>query len=165
MVVTSLGAFVFGLIFAVGLGIAGMTQPAKVLAFLDVTGRWDPTLAVVMGSAVTVGLFCFPRILARPRALSGTPIAVSTALAVDTPLLLGAGLFGVGWGLAGYCPGPAVVSLVTGTPAVITFVSAMIAGLYLGGRMRILTNSPASIRRGRPDGAPSAHRHGRGPHH
>lgn len=141
--VRSISAFVCGLVFAVGLGLAGMTQPAKVLGFLDVTGRWDSTLAFVMAAAVTVGLVLFPKILSRSQALSGDPIALPTAHAIDGPLLLGAGLFGIGWGLSGYCPGPAIVSLVTGRPPVLIFVAAMAIGLFLGGRLRFPTNSPA----------------------
>ena len=130
-----LSAFLFGLTFALGLGLGGMTQPTKVIGFLDVTGHWDPTLAFVMGGAVAVSFVLFPRILARPSPLLGGHFALPPKRAIDAPLLAGASLFGVGWGLSGYCPGPAMVSLVTGTPSVVVFVVFMLAGLYLGGRL------------------------------
>ena len=133
--VTALSAFVCGLVFALGLGLGGMTQPARVIGFLDVTGPWDPTLAFVMGGAVSTASLFFPRILVRSKALSGARFAVPTRQDIDAPLVLGAALFGVGWGLAGYCPGPALVSLVTGSPSVFIFVAAMIAGLFLAGRL------------------------------
>jgi uncharacterized membrane protein YedE/YeeE len=133
--VKALSAFACGLLFALGLGLAGMTQPAKVIGFLDVFGAWDPTLALVMGAAVAVTLLAFPRILRRPSAVLGEPFVLPTRSAIDAPLLLGAGLFGIGWGLAGYCPGPAVVSLLTFSPAVLVFVAGMGLGLLLGGRL------------------------------
>jgi hypothetical protein len=129
-----LTAFAFGVIFALGLGMAGMTQPAKVIGFLDVAGAWDPTLAFVMGGAVLVGVLAFPRILRRPTAVLGDRFALPAKRTIDGPLLVGAALFGVGWGLSGYCPGPALVSLVTLTPSVLVFVACMGAGLGLGQR-------------------------------
>jgi uncharacterized protein len=126
-------AFLFGLIFAIGLGLGGMTQPAKVIGFLDVAGHWDPTLAFVLGGAVLTGLVLFPRILVRTGSVLGERFALPDKTAIDAPLLVGAGLFGIGWGLSGYCPGPAVVSLVTGTRPVLVFVVSMLGGLYLGG--------------------------------
>lgn len=133
-----LWAFAFGLLFAVGLGLSGMTQPAKVTGFLDIAGNWDPTLAFVMGGAVLVGFVAFPLILRRPHPLLADRFALPTRTAIDAPLLVGAVLFGVGWGLAGYCPGPAVVSLVTLSPAVIVFVVAMGIGFMIGDRARQL---------------------------
>ncbi len=105
-----------------------MTQPAKVIGFLDVTGAWDPSLAFVMLGAIAVH-FPFAQ-----RASSGAPrfapaYAVPVAAAIDRRLLFGAALFGVGWGIAGFCPGPAVVSLVTGTPTALAFVIAMLAAM------------------------------------
>jgi len=128
-----LSAFVAGLVFALGLGLAGMTQPAKVIAFLDVAGRWNPTLAFVMGGAVVVGLVAFPRILRRRAALLGDAFALPVRRRIDAELLGGAALFGVGWGLSGYCPGPAVVSLVTFAAPALVFVTCMAVGLQLGG--------------------------------
>ncbi len=127
-------AYLFGVVFALGLGLSGMTQPAKVIGFLDVAGRWDPTLAFVMAGAVGVSLVLFPRILARSASWLGEPFALPQATAIDGRLVLGAVLFGLGWGLSGYCPGPAVVSLVTGTPRIVAFVGSMAVGLYLGGK-------------------------------
>ena len=111
-------AFACGLIFAIGLGLAGMTQPAKVIGFLDLTGAWDPSLAFVMGGAVLVGLIAFPLILARRRPWLGGRFALPERNDIDAPLVAGAALFGMGWGLSGYCPGPALVSLVTGSDLV-----------------------------------------------
>ncbi len=124
-------AFLAGLVFAVGLGLAGMTHPTKVLGFLDVTGHWDPTLAFVMGSAVAVTALGFPRVLARARPVLADRFALPTGTRVDRRLVFGAAVFGVGWGLTGLCPGPAVVCLVTGTPAIGLFVIAMLVGLAL----------------------------------
>ena len=124
-------AFIFGVVFALGLGLAGMTQPAKIIGFLDVAGAWDPTLAFVMGGAVLVGALSFPWILHRRKALLGDSFALPAQHAIDAPLLIGAAVFGVGWGLSGYCPGPALVSLVTLSPPVLTFVGFMAAGQYV----------------------------------
>ena len=125
-------AFAFGLIFALGLGFAGMTQPAKIIGFLDVAGHWDPTLAFVMGGAVAVSLFLFPMILRRRGPLLEERFVLPEKKRIDAPLLVGAALFGVGWGLSGYCSGPALVSLVTAAPPVLVLVAAMAAGLYAG---------------------------------
>ena len=118
--------FVAGLMFALGLGLSGMTQPAKVLGFLDVLGRWDPTLLFVMVGAIAVHM---PLRRLRPRRRA--PTAEVLPAAVDRRLLVGASIFGVGWGLSGYCPGPALVSLLSGGSGVLLFVAAMIAGILL----------------------------------
>ncbi|HVN85252.1 MAG TPA: YeeE/YedE family protein [Candidatus Binatia bacterium] len=128
-------AFVCGTVFAIGLGISGMTQPTKVIGFLDVAGAWDPTLAFVMGGAVLVSATLFPRILRRRTAVLDDHFALPEKKTIDGRLLIGAAVFGVGWGLSGYCPGPAIVSLVTGARPVVVFVAFMLAGLYLGGRV------------------------------
>ena len=125
-------AFVLGLAFALGLGMSGMTDPGRVTGFLDVTGRWDPTLAFVMGSAVAVSFVSFGWILARPAPLFDRRFVLPKHQRITTSLVGGAALFGIGWGLSGYCPGPALVSLVTGAPAVIVFVAAMAVGVQLG---------------------------------
>jgi uncharacterized membrane protein YedE/YeeE len=125
-------AFACGALFAFGLGLAGMTQPQRVLGFLDVAGSWDPTLAVVMGSALLVTALAFPRILAAERAALGGRFALPEQRAIDAPLLGGSVLFGIGWGLAGYCPGPALVSLVTTSPQIFVFVIALAVGLGFG---------------------------------
>ena len=124
---TNLAAFASGLLFAVGLGIAGMTQPAKVLGFLDVFGAWDPSLAFVMVGAIAVYMPVFWWV----RREHGPRLHLPTRRPIDLRIVLGAALFGVGWGLAGYCPGPALVSLATlGAPA-LAFGVAMLAGMRL----------------------------------
>ena len=125
-------AFVFGVLFALGLGLAGMTNPQKIVDFLDVTGRWDPTLALVMGSAVATSLLAFRRVLARRGPLIAEEFVLPKQQAITVSLVSGAILFGIGWGLSGYCPGPALVSLITGAPAVVVFVGSMAVGLRLG---------------------------------
>ena len=122
-------AFVAGLTFAIGLGVSGMTQPAKVIAFLDVAGAWDPTLALVMCGAIAVHLVFARRIqsAAAPRLASGFSLPLTTG--IDRRLLLGAALFGIGWGIAGFCPGPAVVSLAMLTPGTLAFVAAMLSAM------------------------------------
>jgi uncharacterized protein len=125
-----LAAFACGLIFGLGLVISGMTQTPRVLGFLDILGTWDPTLVIVMASALTVAL---PGTwLARRR----TPVLADThhlptRTVIDRPLVIGAVLFGIGWGLVGLCPGPALANLATLSPAVIVFVLAMAAGILL----------------------------------
>jgi len=131
-----ISAFVLGVVFALGLGFAGMTQPAKIINFLDVAGQWDPTLAFVMGGAVAVSFGLFPVILKRRTPVLGERFVLPEKKQVDGKLVVGAGLFGIGWGLSGYCPGPAVVSLATGTWPVLVFVASMATGLSIGGRFR-----------------------------
>lgn len=115
-------ALLSGMIFGAGLAVAQMTNPAKVLAFLDWKGAWDPSLALVMGAALAVSALAYR---VRGRAAS------TTATGIDARLLTGAALFGLGWGLAGFCPGPAVAALVTGSGQVSLFVASMIAGMAL----------------------------------
>jgi uncharacterized protein len=124
-------AFLCGLVFAVGLGLSGMTHPSKVLGFLDVAGAWDPSLACVMGGALGVNLLLFPRILERARPLLDTTFHVPVKRAIDLRLLAGAALFGAGWGIAGYCPGPAVVTAASGAVPAIVFALAMLGGMAL----------------------------------
>ena len=130
-------ALLFGVVFALGLGLSGMTQPTKVIGFLNVAGAWDPTLAFVMGGAVLVSATLFPRIVRRPTAVLGDGFALPQEKRIDAPLLVGAALFGVGWGLSGYCPGPAVVSVAGGSLPVLLFVACMIAGFALAGVVRV----------------------------
>ncbi len=117
-----------GALFAVGLGISGMTQPLKVLGFLDVFGAWDPALAFVMGSAVAVTFIGYRFVLARPHPFLGASFDMPSRRNIDVQLLAGASLFGVGWGLAGFCPGPALVALASGSMDIVIFVAAMFAG-------------------------------------
>lgn len=121
--------FLLGLLFGLGLLLAGMTDPAKVLAFLDLAGAWDPSLALVMGGGIAMGLGAFGLAERRQRTLLGGPLRLPTASAIDRRLLVGSALFGVGWGLAGFCPGPALVSLGLGDTRVVVFVAAMLAGM------------------------------------
>jgi uncharacterized protein len=121
--------FLLGLLFGLGLILAGMTDPAKVLAFLDLAGAWDPSLALVMGGGIAVGIGAFAIAKRRQRTLLGGPLLLPTVTAIDRRLLVGSALFGVGWGLAGFCPGPALASLGLGNPKVMVFVAAMLAGM------------------------------------
>ena len=127
-----IASFVTGALFAVGLGISGMTQPAKVIAFLDVFGAWDPSLAFVMVGAIGVHLFANLR-MRRPEAqpVFAERFNVPTKRKPDVRLVAGAALFGLGWGAAGFCPGPAVVSSVTLGATTLIFVGAMLAGMAL----------------------------------
>jgi uncharacterized protein len=127
----AVGALICGFIFGWGLLISGMMQPAKVLAFLDVFGAWDASLAVVMAAAlaVTSAGFAIARRYGQP--LLGTPAQWPTRTDIDRPLVAGAILFGVGWGLVGLCPGPALENLATLSPRVIAFVAAMALGMVL----------------------------------
>lgn len=117
-----------GLLFALGLGLAGMTVPSRVLAFLEFR---DPALLLTMGSAVVVTLLGFPRVLRRGRPLLGPKFYLPTRSDLDRPLVVGAALFGLGWGLVGLCPGPALTGLVAGDPRQWLFVAAMLAGMAL----------------------------------
>jgi hypothetical protein len=126
-----LAAFVSGLLFAIGLGISGMTQPAKVTAFLDFAGNWDPSLACVMIGAIMVHAVLYRLIRRRPVPLFASTFSVPTRTDIDPRLIGGAALFGIGWGLGGFCPGPAVTSLASGQVSVAIFVAAMVVGMYL----------------------------------
>lgn len=120
---------VAGVVFALGLGLSGMTLPGRVLAFLDVTGAWDPSLALVMGGALAVASLVFRSTLKRPKPLLDVRFHLPTKTAVDGRLVVGAALFGIGWGLAGYCPGPALVGLAGLAPETLVFVAAMVSGM------------------------------------
>jgi uncharacterized membrane protein YedE/YeeE len=122
-------SFFAGLLFGCGLILSGMSNPAKVLAFLDLAGRWDPSLAFVMLGAILVAALAFRVGGARARTVFGGAIHVPGAARVDTRLVLGSVVFGVGWGLVGYCPGPALTSLGVGRWPTVLFVAAMIAGM------------------------------------
>jgi uncharacterized membrane protein YedE/YeeE len=121
-----------GTLFGLGLTISQMVNPAKVIGFLDVAGDWDPTLAFVMGGTLLVALPAFRFILMkRPKPVLEDDFALPTKREVDARLLAGSALFGVGWGLSGFCPGPAVTALATGLTPVLAFVAAMLAGMAL----------------------------------
>lgn len=123
--------FLAGLLFGLGLMLAGMTDPSKVLAFLDLAGAWDPSLALVMGGAIAVGVFAFALAKKRTATFLGGALHLPNSNDIDKRLLLGSLLFGAGWGLAGFCPGPAIVSLGAGQPKAAVFVLAMLAGMLL----------------------------------
>jgi uncharacterized membrane protein YedE/YeeE len=117
-----------GILFGLGLGISQMIDRERVLGFLDIIGNWDPTLAFVMGGAVLVTLISFRFILRRSRPLFGSKFYVPTRQDIDRNLVLGAALFGVGWGIAGYCPGPAITATVLGKANPFIFLVAMLVG-------------------------------------
>ena len=127
-VIASLAA---GLVFGIGLIVSGMANPAKVLGFLDLAGAWDPSLALVMAGAIAVGLPAFAWARRRTTSLLGTPMNLPSSTAIDRRLLGGSLLFGVGWGLAGFCPGPALVALGMREHKALLFVAAMLAGMAL----------------------------------
>ena len=122
-------ALMVGISFGLGLILSGMSDPSKVLGFLDLAGNWDPSLAFVMGGAVVVGLLMFPFVTKRPESILGDPMRVPTATQIDRRLVFGGLTFGVGWGLAGYCPGPALVSLAQGGIKTVLFLIAMLVGM------------------------------------
>ena len=126
-----LTAIIAGAVFALGLAISGMTDPAKVTAFLDVTGGWDPSLAFVMAAAIAVHPPLVRLGRQRRGPLCGTKFHGPAAHGLDARLVIGSAIFGVGWGLSGYCPGPALTSLVAGMTPLLVFVSAMLAGLLV----------------------------------
>ena len=120
-----------GVLFGAGLAVSQMTNPAKVQNFLDVLGSWDPSLAFVMGVALAVAAVGFAAARRRPAPLFAEAFELPTRRDLDAELLGGAALFGVGWGLSGFCPGPALAALVQGVAAVYAFVAAMLAGMAL----------------------------------
>jgi uncharacterized protein len=128
--------FIVGLLFGLGLLIAGMTDPGKVLGFLDLAGTWDPSLAFVMGGGVMVGLLGFGLAKKKTTSLSGQAFHWPDMTQIDRPLVLGSLMFGAGWGLAGFCPGPALVAMASGNDKALVFVLAMLAGMALFGRFK-----------------------------
>lgn len=120
-----------GLVFGIGLMVSGMANPAKVLGFLDLSGRWDPSLALVMGGAVAVSAVAFSIARRRSVSLLGAALKLPTARRIDRQLVIGSTLFGIGWGIAGFCPGPALVALGMGEAKAVVFVVAMLAGMGL----------------------------------
>jgi uncharacterized membrane protein YedE/YeeE len=137
-----LAALAAGALFGVGLAVAQMTDPLKVLGFLDLAGDWDPSLALVMGGAVVVGMLGFRMVTRGRKPLFDERFFLPTARDIDLPLVAGSAIFGVGWGLAGYCPGPALAAISNLSLDALLFVAAMLAGMFA---YRMWSNtSPAS---------------------
>lgn len=124
-------ALITGLLFGIGLIVSGMSNPAKVLGFLDLTGRWDPSLAFVMAGAILVGSMAFGIARRRKHSVLGMPMQLPAVKLIDRRLIGGSLLFGAGWGLAGFCPGPALVSAGSGQPGAWLFVAAMLLGMAI----------------------------------
>jgi len=122
-------ALLAGLLFGVGLMVSGMANPAKVLGFLDLAGQWNPSLAFVMAGAIAVGSLAFFAARRRDRSYLGLPMQLPVSTAITPRLVLGSAAFGIGWGMAGFCPGPALVALGAGYPKAVGFVAAMVAGM------------------------------------
>ncbi|HWC45928.1 MAG TPA: DUF6691 family protein [Casimicrobiaceae bacterium] len=129
--VKSLFALAAGFLFGIGLIVSGMANPRKVLGFLDVAGAWDPSLAMVMIGAIGIGFLAFALAARRGTSLLGAAMQLPTARHIDWRLVFGSALFGVGWGLVGFCPGPALVALGAGHVEALVFVAAMLGGLAI----------------------------------
>ena len=141
-------SFALGLLFGLGLVVSGMANPAKVLGFLDLAGAWDPSLALVMAGAIAVGVVGFAVAGRRARSWLGLPMRLPSSRNVDRRLVAGGLLFGIGWGLAGYCPGPALASLGFGGWRALVFVAAMLVGMAI---FRFLDDAvPSRLRRFEP---------------
>ena len=123
-------SFIAGLVFGIGLLLSGMSSPAKVLGFLDLGGRWDPSLAFVMAGAIAVAAIAFAIAKRMRVSLSGAPMRLSTSTTIDRRLVVGGLLFGIGWGLAGFCPGPALVAAAAGYGKAVLFCGAMLVGMF-----------------------------------
>ena len=128
---TAIASGLAGLIFGLGLALAGMTDADKVIGFLDLADAWDPSLAFVMGGAIGVHLLVYRAILARPGPLFGGSFGIPTRSDLDARLVVGSGLFGVGWAIGGYCPGPGLVSAAAGSPNALVFAASMTGGMLL----------------------------------
>ncbi|MEY8712994.1 hypothetical protein A9B99_20885 [Mangrovibacter phragmitis] len=129
-------SFIAGLVFGLGLLVSGMANPAKVQGFLDLAHPWDPSLALVMAGAIAVGVVGFSLAKRRKTAICGGPISLPTRRTLDKDLFLGAAIFGLGWGIAGICPGPALVLVGAGYIKGVLFAVAMLAGMWLVGVLR-----------------------------
>jgi len=130
----TVSAFSAGILFGLGLAVSEMIDPARVIGFLDVAGRWDPTLLLVMAGALAVTAPGFSLILRHGHPLLAGQFSLPTKTKIDVPLVAGAAIFGIGWGLAGFCPGPALAALASLSPTVLVFVVAMIVGQWLASR-------------------------------
>ncbi|WP_419695625.1 DUF6691 family protein [Mesorhizobium muleiense] len=134
---------VLGLLFGIGLVVSGMSDPAKVLNFLDLSGRWDPSLAFVMGGAVIVAFFGYRLVLKRDAPLVGGRFHLPGRKDIDAPVVTGPAIFGIGWGLGGFCPGPALTALGLGATGTLAFLPAMIIGVWAA---RLLAEASAGPR-------------------
>ena len=132
---TRISSLICGLLFGAGLAASGMTNTAKVIGFLDIFGQWQPDLIFVMGAAVLTTAITFYFVLKRKTPLFTEAFSVPLNTAIDKPLIIGAALFGIGWGLFGYCPGPAIAALVYFEPTTVIFVLAMLVGMGIGQRL------------------------------
>ena len=135
-------ALAAGMLFGLGLAVSEMINPARVIGFLDVAGRWDPTLAWVMAGALSITAPAFPLILRLRKPLLAGQFSLPLKSRIDRPLVLGAVLFGVGWGLAGFCPGPALAALASASSGVIVFIVAMLVGQWLASRLEQSYDKP-----------------------
>ncbi|MCB9507019.1 MAG: YeeE/YedE family protein [Myxococcales bacterium] len=146
-----ISAFLAGGLFSVGLGVGGMTRPEKVIGFLDFFGDWDASLALVMAGAVTTYLLAYRALVRRPHPLFFERFEIPTNREITPRLIGGAALFGIGWGLGGFCPGPAIASVVTGAVPVIVFVASMATGMFAQRRLEAWLNARArDLRQGAP---------------
>ena len=139
-----LSLYLIGLTFGVGISISGMANPAKVLNFFDIAGSWDPSLAFVMGGALVVTFFGYRITLRRPAPIMASVFSLPTARDIDRRLLAGSALFGIGWGIAGFCPGGALPALGTLNTNAMIFVAAMLVGMWLARQVPRLTNARLS---------------------
>jgi uncharacterized membrane protein YedE/YeeE len=138
----ALSAFAAGLVFGIGLILSGMTDPGKVIGFLDLAGRWDPSLAFVMGGAIVVGTFAFALTGRRGRTFLGGALQLPARRDIDARLVSGSVVFGIGWGLAGFCPGPALVAFGAGINQAAIFVAAMLGGMVIYDAAERLIHEP-----------------------
>ena len=139
---TTISALISGTVFALGLGISGMTKPEKVVAFLDISGDWDPSLAFVMVGAIGVYAVLYRLIIRRSAPVLDDTFHLPTATRIDPRLIIGASLFGIGWGIGGFCPGPAIASVASLQSDVLIFVASMGAGMALWGFLRPRSETP-----------------------
>ena len=132
-----------GLLFGIGLVVSGMADPAKVLNFLDLFGTWDPSLAFVMGGAVFVAFVGYRLVLTRERPIIGSTFHLPTRNDIDARVVAGPAIFGIGWGLGGFCPGPALTAIGLGATGALVFVPAMVVGMWAA---RLLADNPMQVR-------------------
>lgn len=141
-----LSAFAIGLIFGLGISVSGMINPAKVLNFFDIAGSWDPSLAFVMGGALAVAIPGYRLAFRRPAPMFEERFQLPDTRVIDRRLVLGSATFGVGWGIAGFCPGGALPAIGTAQPEVLIFIAALIGGLLLARVLQAMTPAPKPVR-------------------